>query len=56
MDENDPLYELDKVIAWSQSYQWRRLLQNSKLRSALNFRYSIVIPRFIPLPNTAQSK
>ena len=27
----------------------------SKLRSALHFRYSIVIPRFIPRANTAQS-
>ena len=27
----------------------------SKLRSALHFRYSIVIPRFIPRTNTAQS-
>ena len=27
----------------------------SKLRSALYFRYSIVIPRFIPRANTAQS-
>ena len=26
----------------------------SKLRSALHFRYSIVIPRFIPQSNTAQ--
>ena len=27
----------------------------SKLRSALHFRYSIVIPRFIPRANTVQS-
>ena len=27
----------------------------SKLRSALHFGYSIVIPRFIPRANTAQS-
>ena len=27
----------------------------SKLRSALYFRYSIVIPRFIPRANSAQS-
>ena len=27
----------------------------SKLRSALHFRYSIVIPRFIPRANTALS-
>ena len=27
----------------------------SKLRSALHFRYSIVIPHFIPRANTAQS-
>ena len=27
----------------------------SKLRSALHFRYSKVIPRFIPRANTAQS-
>ena len=27
----------------------------SNLRSALDFRYSIVIPRFIPRANTAQS-
>ena len=27
----------------------------SKLRSALHFRYSIVLPRFIPSANTAQS-
>ena len=27
----------------------------SKLRSAVHFRYSIVIPRFIPRANTAQS-
>ena len=27
----------------------------SKLRSALHFRYSIVIPRIIPRANTAQS-
>ena len=26
-----------------------------KLRSALHFRYSIVIPRFIPSANTAES-
>ena len=65
----------------SQSYQWRRLLQDqvqssdllctlditiapmapftpkssSKFRSALHFRYSIVIPRFIPHANMAQS-
>ena len=28
---------------------------SSKLRSALQFRYSIVIPSFIPRANTAQS-
>ena len=28
---------------------------SSKLRSALHFRYSVVIPRFIPCANAAQS-
>ena len=48
-------YNIDPT--WPQSYQWRRFLQKStlKLRSALHFRYSIVIPRFIPRANTAQS-
>ena len=31
------------------------LESTSKLRSALHFRYSIVIPHFIPRSNTAQS-
>ena len=28
MDENDSLSEHNKIPLWSQSYQWRRLLQN----------------------------
>ena len=31
------------------------LKSTSKLKFALHFRYSIVIPRFIPRANTAQS-
>ena len=54
MDENDPLYP-NKVRSHLVTIApWRRVY--SKLRSALHFRYSKVITRFIaPLANTAQS-
>ena len=40
----------------SQPYQWGiRLLSNQlqRMRFAMHYRYSIVIPRFIPCANTA---
>ena len=56
MDENDPLTEKRRsrlvTIVPMVSFIPK---STSKLRSALHFRYSIVIPRFIPHTNTAQS-
>ena len=56
MGENDPLpnkrsSHLVKIVPMA-PYTPKSTL---KLRSALHFRYSIVIPRFIPRDNTAQS-
>ena len=57
MDENDP-YDPNKIrshlvtIAPMAPFTSK---STSKLRSALHFRYSIVIPRFISRGNTAQS-
>ena len=56
MDENDPLSEQNKIslghICTNGAIYYKI---NFKLRSALHFRYSKVIPRFIPHANTAQS-
>ena len=54
MDENDLLLELNKVhtIVPMAPFAPKSTL---KLRSVLRFRYSIVIPLFIPHANTAQS-
>ena len=49
MDENDALFEYNKIPL---GHKPKLTL---KLRSALHFRYSIVIPRFISRANTAQS-
>ena len=49
MDENDPLSEYNKIPLG------HNLKSTSKLRSALPFIYSIVIPHFISRANTAQS-
>ena len=59
MDENDPLSELNRIPFRSQITIVPMSLftskSTSKLRSAELFRYSIVIQRFIPRANTAQS-
>ena len=56
MDENDPLSELKKIpLGHNRTMAPFTPKSTSKLRSALHFRYSIVIPRFTPRANTAQS-
>ena len=59
IDENDPLSELNKIPLRSQITIVPMALftskSTSKLRSTELFRYSIVIPRFIPRANTAQT-
>ena len=60
-----------KIISWMKTIHYPNTIRShlvtiapmapftpkstSKLRSALHFRYLIVIPRFIPRTNTAQS-
>ena len=54
MDENDPLSEQNKIpLGHNRTYG--AVYSKISLRSALHFRCSIVIPRFIPRANTAQS-
>ena len=57
MDENDPLSEYNKIPLGHNRTNGAPFTpkSTSKLRSALYFRYSIVIPRFISCANTAQS-
>ena len=56
MDENDSLSEYIKIpIGHNRTNGAFTPKSTSKLRSALPFRYSIVIPPFIARANTAQS-
>ena len=56
MDENYPLSEKNKIPLGHNRINGAVSPKTpSKLRSALHFRYSIVIPRFISSANTAQS-
>ena len=56
IDENDPLSKLNKIpLCHNRTNGAVYSIINFKLRSALHFRYSIVISRFIPRTNTDQS-
>ena len=58
MDENDSLSEYNKIPLGhnlANGFISFTSKSTSKLRSALHFKYSIVIRRFISLANTAQS-
>ena len=56
MDEIDPLSESNRIpLVTIVPIAPFTPKSSSKLRSALHFRYSIVIPRFIPRAITAQS-
>ena len=55
MDENDPLSKLNKIPLGHYPLVPFTQKSTSKLRSALHFKYSLVIPRFISRANTAQS-
>ena len=56
MDKNDPLSEYNKIpLVTITPMAPFTSKSTSKLRFALHFRYSIVIPRFIPRANTAQT-
>ena len=61
MDENNPLSRSIRMKLRSHLVTIVPMApftpkSTSKLRSALHFRYSTVIPRFIPCANMAQSK
>ena len=56
MDDNDPLSEQNKIpLGHNRTNGSVYSKSTSKLGSALHFRYSIVISRFISRANTAQS-
>ena len=56
MDENDPLSKYNKIpLGHNRTNSAVHSNINFKVEICMHFRYSIVIPRFIPRSNTAQS-
>ena len=56
IDENDPLSEYNKIpLVTIAPMPLFTAKSTSKFRPAPHISHSIVIPRFIPLANTAQS-